>query len=197
MPSLMIHLKVGYEIGKKLNLNSYNYYLGLIAPDAPNLNGFAPKEERWPAHIRRKDLNDWRNALKEFYLANEENYNKDFIIGYYIHILTDIIFDDYFYLDIRNKVLKDNIKENEAHDVMSNDINNYYFEDYENIKKLLKSSNKSYNINNISKELLLLWKEKTIKRNIATNDSKYISEEEILRIVNQVYKETIKNKIVS
>lgn len=103
MPSTTIHEKVGYEIGKKLNVTSYDYYLGLLAPDAPNLNGFAPKEERWPAHIRRKDLKEWRKALQNFYISNIKNYNKEFLLGYYIHILTDIIFDDYYYKDIRKK----------------------------------------------------------------------------------------------
>lgn len=46
MPSLIIHQKIGYEISKKLLLNSYDYYLGIIAPDAPNVDGFAPKVER-------------------------------------------------------------------------------------------------------------------------------------------------------
>ena len=196
MPSLMMHIKVGYEIGKKINLNSYNYYLGLIAPDAPNLHGFAPKIERWTAHIREKDLNDWRNKLNEFYFNNQENYNKEFLIGYYIHILTDIIFDDYFYFDIRKKVIQDNIQEDIAHDVMSNDINNYYFEEYQEVKDILESSNLGYNINNISSELLLSWKDKTTNRNITTNESKYITEEEILELVNQVYKETLMNKIL-
>lgn len=79
MPSAIIHEKVGYLLRKKLNINSYDYYLGLIAPDSPNLNGFAPKDERWPAHVRRKELNEWREALFKFYLKNKESYNKDFL----------------------------------------------------------------------------------------------------------------------
>ena len=62
MPNITIHEKIGYELSKELNTNSYDYYLGLLSPDTPNLNGFGPKEERWASHVRRKDLNEWRNT---------------------------------------------------------------------------------------------------------------------------------------
>lgn len=191
MPSLMIHLKVGYEIGKIFNLNSYNYYLGLIAPDAPNLNGFAPKEERWAAHVRAKDLNDWRTKLNQFYLKERKNYNTDFIFGYYVHILTDIIFDDYFYISIRTKVIADKNPEKEAHNIMSNDMHNYNFKEFSKIKDILGNSVISYDINNVTKELLLQWKEKNIKRVIPIEGSIYIDENTIEELTNQVYKEVV------
>ena len=43
MPNVMIHEEVGYYLSKKLNKNSYNYFLGIIAPDAPNTYGFGKK----------------------------------------------------------------------------------------------------------------------------------------------------------
>ena len=125
MPSIMIHLEVGYLLSKKNNLNSYNYYLGLIAPDSPNLYGFGIKEERWSAHVRRKDLKEWRESLKYFYLKEKDNVPKDFLLGYTIHILTDIIYDDFFYKQVKEEILKDNILEEDAHNTMRNDMDNY------------------------------------------------------------------------
>lgn len=194
MPSAIIHVKVGYDIGKKYSLNSYNYYLGLLAPDAPNLNGFAPKKERWQAHVRREDLTEWSRALLEFYLKNKENYPKDFLLGYYVHILTDIAFDEYFYQKIRTEIEKQGYKEN-AHQIMSNDMETYYFTEFEEIKEILKNSQVSYNINNISHELLLAWKEKIINTSNKTNNGKFVTETVIENLTNLVSKHLVESNI--
>lgn len=189
MPSIMIHLKVGYEIGKRLNLNSYDYYLGLLAPDAPNADSFAPKDERWSAHVRREDLKEWREELNIFYQKNKDKYPKYFLLGYYIHILTDIIFDDFFYFDIRKEIQKNNSIKLDGHEIMSKDMEKYYFEEFTNIKNILKSKNDTYQINNISEELLNHFKHKIINRAISTNNSKYITEDIIKKLVAKVQKE--------
>lgn len=197
MPSAIIHEKVGYNIGKKYNLNSYDYYLGLLAPDAPNLNGFAPKEERWPAHVRRKDLNEWREALLGFYLESKNNYPKDFLLGYYIHILTDIVFDDFFYKKIRKEINMQGNSKEDAHQIMSNDMEEYYFNEFDEIKELLKNNETSYSINNISKELLTSWKDKIINAPIKSNKREFVTEEVVENLAHIVYEELLKNNIVN
>lgn len=197
MPSAIIHEKVGYLLGKKLNVNSYDYYLGLLAPDSPNLNGFAPKEERWPAHVRRKDLNEWREALLGFYLESKNNYPKDFLLGYYIHILTDIVFDDFFYKKIRKEIKMQGYSKEDAHQIMSNDMEEYYFNEFDEIKEVLKNNQISYNINNISKELLISWKDKIINAPIKSNKREFVTEEVVENLANIVYEELLKNYIVN
>lgn len=189
MPSITIHEEVGYYISKKINIDSYDYYLGIIAPDSPNLEGLGPKEERWAAHIRRKDLKEWRKQIKKFYESEKNNYPKDFLLGYYIHILTDIIYDDYIYKKVKTKIINDNHTSLEAHEVMSKDMNNYYFPEIEIIKKKLLQNNVTYNINNISKKLLLEWKKK--QANILINDNKsiYITNDIIEELNIKVYDE--------
>ena len=190
MPNIMIHEKIGYELSKQLNTNSYDYYLGLLSPDTPNLYGFGPKEERWKSHVRKKDLNEWRKSLKDFYINNKENYNKNFLLGYIIHILTDIIFDDYFYLDIRKEIIKNNNCDNDkAHIIMRQDMNKYYFNEFEDIKRILSSSNNSYSILNNTKENILKWKNLNIEVNITNNTSEYIDEKIINDLVDKVLKE--------
>ena len=67
MPNIMIHEKVAYNIAQKhKNLDTPNFYLGALAPDAVNLNGFASKEKRWTSHLRDKDLKVWRKNIIEF-----------------------------------------------------------------------------------------------------------------------------------
>ncbi len=189
MPNIMIHEEVGKYIGNKLNINSYDYYLGILAPDTPNLEGFAPKEERWTAHLRKKDYTKWRNNLKEFYLREKDNYNKDFLLGYYIHILTDIVVDDFIYLDLREEILRDGYKLEESHQVLLDDYSKYYFKEIEEIKDILNSSNKSYNINNISSDKLLKWKIKSINSFASSNQSKYLNSDVINFLNVEVYKE--------
>ena len=191
MPSVIIHEKVGNYISKKTGLSSYDYYLGLLAPDTPNLEGFAPKEERWMAHQRKKDYDEWRASILKFYNQEKNNYPQDFIVGYYIHILTDIVYDDFIYSKVRDEIMKDYTKE-ESHDIMRKDMTKYSFDKITEIEEILSNSSKSYDILNISKEKLLLWKEKEIMSWSKTDTSKYITDEIINELEKRVYNELIK-----
>lgn len=189
MPNVMIHEEVGYFLSNKLNKNSYNYYLGLLAPDSPNTYGFGKKEDRWLAHQRRKDYNEWRNSLKEFYNQEKNNYNEDFLLGYYIHILTDIIYDDFLYLKVREEILKDGYSLEESHDIMRNDMDKYYFNEIEEVKNILSKENETFEINGINKELMSKWKDKVLEEFTNKNESIYITKELINTLNELVYKE--------
>ena len=189
MPNVMIHEEVGYFLSNKLNKNSYNYYLGLLAPDSPNTYGFGKKEDRWLAHQRRKDYNEWRNSLKEFYNQEKNNYNEDFLLGYYIHVLTDIIYDDFLYLKVREEILKDGYSLEESHDIMRNDMDKYYFNEIEEIKNILSKENETFEINGINKELMSKWKDKVLEEFTNKNESIYITKELINTLNELVYKE--------
>ena len=189
MPNIMIHEEVGHFLSKKLNKNSYNYYLGLLAPDSPNTYGFGKKEDRWLAHQRRKDYNEWRNSLKEFYNQEKNNYNEDFLLGYYIHILTDIIYDDFLYLKVREEILKDGYSLEESHDIMRNDMDKYYFNEIEEVKNILSKENETFEINGINKELMSKWKDKVLEEFTNKNESIYITKELINTLNELVYKE--------
>ena len=190
MPSVIIHEKVGDFIASKLYIKTYDFYLGILAPDAPNLEAFASKEERWIAHQRKKDLKEWRESITSFYQKEKENYSEEFLLGYYIHVLTDIIFDDYFYWDTRKVIEKEYPKE-EAHKRLRDDMELYSFEESKRIKQILKDNNTSYDILNITKDKMIKWKEKEISSWKEKSESKYITEEMILKLENQVYKELI------
>lgn len=108
MPNIIIHEEIAYRIAKNKNeyLNS-DFFLGILAPDTPNLYGFGPKEERWLAHQRKKDLTEWKDNLIKFYNQEKNNYPKYFIEGYLTHILTDIIYDRDFYKKVRKEIIND------------------------------------------------------------------------------------------
>ena len=80
MPCIRIHEEVAYYYAKKnKEFDNSNFYLGVLAPDTPNLNGFAPKIERWTAHQRAKDYQEWKNNIIKFYNENKTKYDKYFI----------------------------------------------------------------------------------------------------------------------
>ena len=110
MPTVLIHEEVAYNIAKKYQEHdNKDFYLGALAPDSVNLNGFAPKEVRWTSHLRKENLDEWLEKVKEFYNENKNKYNKYFLLGYVLHIITDIVHDKYFYQNIRNIIKEDMI----------------------------------------------------------------------------------------
>ena len=135
------------------------------------------------------DYNEWRNSLNEFYQKEKNNYDEDFLLGYYIHILTDIVYDDFLYLKVREEILKDNHSLEESHDIMRDDMDKYYFNEIEDIKDILNKDNITYEINGISKELMSEWKEKVLKGLNNKNESIYITQEIIDTLNELVYKE--------
>lgn len=192
MPSCVIHEEVGYYLSKKLNLNSYDYYLGLLAPDSPNYKSFAEKNVRWIAHQRSSDYNEWRNNIKKLYSKEITNYSKDFILGYYIHILTDIIYDEFIYLKVRKKIIDEGISLDNSHNEMSSDMEKYSFIGIKDVINILNSSDKTYDILNISKDIMTLWKERKLVEFNMINNSKYITED-IINELNEMVYEEVKN----
>ena len=186
MPSSSIHLKVGFLFGKKNHYSSYLYYLGLIAPDSPNLYGIGKKKERWKAHVRRKDLKEWRESLKEFYFKNKEIYPSDFLIGYVIHILTDIIYDDFFYQKVQEQIVRDGISLENVHKTMWSDMDQYSFAELDEIINLLKSDSTTFPILGIEDNKMLSWKEKVVHLLAKDNISLYITDSLILELFHQV-----------
>ena len=188
MPNIMIHEEVANYLSDKIGINSYNYYLGILAPDAVNINGFAPKIERWTSHLRSKNYDEWYDQIIDFYNCNKDRYDRDFLLGYFIHVITDIVYDEFLYLEVRDKIINSGVSLEESHSVMRNDMDNYYFDDINKVIDILKSSNNSFNINNIESDVLIKWKNKCIDSFTNSNTSKYISSEVINNLNEIVYK---------
>jgi len=180
MPEINIHEKVAYEISKKYNLNSRDFFLGNLTPDAVNIDGFAAKEDRWASHLRKKNRNEWREEVRKFYDKEKDNYNRDFILGYITHILTDIIHDDYLYLKQRKQIKKDyNCDNDKAHQILREDMEKYRFKEWINIINILKSNNDYYDILNINKELEQKWLNKKVLEYLDDNKSIYQTDEDL------------------
>ena len=172
MPTILFHLKVANEYVKKNNkYDTNNFYLGNIAPDAVNAYGFASKEKRWGAHIRDKDLNKWKQNVIEFYKKNIGVTEEDFLRGYCIHILTDILMDEKYVSIFKNQIIEKGIEEEKLYDYYEKAIYKYENSmlnenwlkeevkkiksaniiEFNNISKQLQIDNIKYNINKYSK----------------------------------------------
>lgn len=200
MPNIIIHEKVAYNISKKYkSLANAEFYLGALAPDAVNLNGFAPKEIRWTSHCRAQNLNTWRENIIKFYSEQLNNYNKEFLTGYLIHILTDIVFDDYFYNDVTSKIKKDNPSVKDPHPILLKCMDEYskvnMNSDFLNEIRAKLTNATYYNILNISKEDLKAWSNKKLNEKFTTTiENKYIDDELITEVTSKVINEYEKVK---
>ena len=107
MPGQMMHLSAGtrwwQETGREGNFGQF--LLGCIAPDAVNARGFASKEVRWHAHLRDENLGVWKENARRFYQQQREFPDQDYLLGYLIHVMTDILWDECF-----DPVLEQNIR---------------------------------------------------------------------------------------
>ncbi len=195
MPNTVVHEEVGYYLSKKLDVSSYEFYLGLMAPDAVNVEHFANKQERWTSHVRDKDLNIWKENLKKFYKEEKNKINNDFLLGYTIHILTDIVYDEYFEEKIHKEILKNN-QEKDYWYIKWSDMDKYSFKEQSTINTILLKNNNYIEIKNITKEKLLKWKEKYLKNQSNLNKSLYFNQKIIDNLnirVEEELKEIITN----
>ena len=97
MASSMIHIAVANEINKKINKDKSKVLIGTIAPDISKLIG----ETKEKTHFQ--DRNDNIQILNKFLDKYKENLNDDFVLGYYIHLITDYLWYKYFMTEIENK----------------------------------------------------------------------------------------------
>lgn len=192
MPTNLIHLKVGYEYAKKhKEYDNKQFYLGLITPDTVNLHGFAEKEKRWGAHVRAKDLEDWKNNILNFYKENCNKYDKNYIFGYLVHILTDILFDEKnpneLFPKIEQKVGKEKSREEYSFQMNVYERSQIKCDWWEYVKNMLHES-KAESINNMDEKDIESWKELVLDRyeNETEADFELITPEYIDSIVQEL-----------
>lgn len=102
MASSMIHLYAGMRFAEAFpQYDTPQFYLGCIAPDCVNLGGFAPKEVRWHAHRRAGSIEEWKGNLAGF-CRKQDGADPMLKAGYAVHILTDILWDEFFHETVWN-----------------------------------------------------------------------------------------------
>ena len=96
MPTPIVHLCVAKELIEALGVqDGPGFYLGSIAPDAmylaPTYYDTDGYYERYrTAHLLRGDFARWKAAVRAFMREHSTGEQRDFYLGYGVHILTDI-----------------------------------------------------------------------------------------------------------
>ncbi len=95
MPSSCVHLYAAQLLADRFDIDDLpGFYLGSVAPDAVNLNGFAAQPVRYAAHIRSTDYNEWKQNIRRFYEENNSQYPRSYLLGFLAHLYTDIAWDE-------------------------------------------------------------------------------------------------------
>ncbi|SEP59659.1 zinc dependent phospholipase C family protein [Butyrivibrio sp. TB] len=139
------------------------YIVGSIAPDAVHANpNYSPelKEKshlfadglKWGEVASEKEYDEWLDSIKEFYFNNYFKYDRDFFLGYIVHVLTDICSNSEIYAPFYKSLAQDEIAEKKKQfSYESYCVNYYLFREYSKDKRLVDTLKKgrSYSIPNI------------------------------------------------
>lgn len=194
MPSTLFHLKVGYEFATKhTEYNKPEFYLGVIAPDAVNLNGFAEKSIRWKSHNRDWNLDIWKNNIINLYNNLKDKNDNVYLLGYIVHILTDIVVDDlYLNKGIYNDILSNGIKPDDAFDFFNVEVQKYAKSQlnekwWSNTVNMLNNAC-AEDINGIGANMITAWKDKELSyySNMDKDNYDYIKPDFLLLVTNYV-----------
>lgn len=103
MAYTMIHILIAEKILEyiKTPVDHSTYILGTIAPDAVHAaKDYSPIQKershlfvegaRWGKVTSEEDFVKWSESIKAFYLKEHDRYDRDFFLGYIVHLLADI-----------------------------------------------------------------------------------------------------------
>lgn len=123
MASFLIHMCVCDEVNKIIKKDRKKILIGSIAPDIAKLVGInrdITHFGEYPTFKETEFLNKYKN-----------NFNDDFVLGYYIHLYTDYLWDKYFIKKIYNDGIVSMIDgTNKKYD---GDICDYLYKDYDSL----------------------------------------------------------------
>lgn len=160
MAYTMTHILIAEKVMQYINpiVNYNTYIVGTIAPDAihasKNFNvkmkeqsHVFDKDASWGRISTQEELDIWLERIQEFYLSEHNKYDRDFFLGYVIHLYVDVCSSHNIFLPFYNGLKNDEklfaIK-NQQFKKESYDINYYLYQDYakyHDLKKILSVGN--------------------------------------------------------
>lgn len=99
MPLPMVHLAVAVEYAKNYPslINCPEFFLGSITPDAIHMRKGTNREDKGVTHLRTEEVELWKRNILDFHRKNKDNKDYNLLLGYSIHIFTDIIWHETLY----------------------------------------------------------------------------------------------------
>lgn len=98
MASVIIHLAVAKKVNEVLKRNQNELFLGAMAPDAAKLVGSSRKI----SHFITNPNSD-TPELNIFLDKYQEDLDDTFVLGYFIHLVTDVLWFDEFLVNFVNE----------------------------------------------------------------------------------------------
>jgi hypothetical protein len=170
MPLPMVHLGTArvYAKGFPTLSNCPEFYLGCISPDAIHMRENVDKKDKRITHLHEEG-NEWKSNVISFLKQNRYKQNYNFLLGYGIHILTDIIWWETVYIKFKQEYVKDQNPVQDLKLAYYNDTDQLDFELYKNsewresIWNLLKKS-ESFSVEGLLEiSEITAWKSHTLK----------------------------------
>ncbi len=94
MPLPMVHLHVAKAVSGVTNpTDMAAYYLGSLAPDAFHSRTNKQLEDRSITHLYNNNKDIWLKNVLDFMRNNNSGIDNSYLLGYSIHLLTDIIWE--------------------------------------------------------------------------------------------------------
>lgn len=184
MPGSITHLKTAYYYNVRHgSKNDGKLYLGSVVPDCVNIDGHAPKSLRWPAHLRESSLDAWQDNAAAFFNAHKCDTDTDYLKGYILHILTDIVWDRSFDMSLYALLLRSGVPEDRLKESRWEEIYAYertQFKEKWLIEDCLPKlgSAEAEDIGTLDKAAVERWKQKVcLLENESENPPKFVDEE--------------------
>ena len=124
MAYTMTHILVAEKVLEYFDcpIDYDTYIVGSIAPDAVHANpNYSPelKEKshpfadglKWGEVASEREYDEWLDSVKDFYINNYFKYDRDFFLGYIVHVLTDICSNSEIYAPFYKSLAQDEIAE--------------------------------------------------------------------------------------
>lgn len=128
MASSYIHLAIGQEINKKLNLNEPEFLVGSVAPDLSN----TLKISNFISHFKdtKTGLILFRNFINDY----KDNIHNPYELGYLVHLITDHIWRDETGPNYSKVFIEEYLnKINSTSDLSYNDLKSEFYQDFNSI----------------------------------------------------------------
>lgn len=116
MASWMVHFRIADRLMDYLKVYEEEFIVGNIGPDCGEPN------EDWSAFYPSANVTHWKETEDKSGIKSEDFYNtyinsnieiskKSFYLGYYVHLLTDVLWREKVYLPVKNNYMENFAKD--------------------------------------------------------------------------------------
>ena len=191
MPLPMVHLSTAVKINTLQGLKSPEFYLGSISPDAVHMRTGFVRDDKPRSHCNARMLTSI-NELDSLcvMIKNSVCKEREFLLGYLIHILTDLFWEDTILKTYGERYEADPTPIQDKRMAYYNDTDQLDFAFYEKenwrseIWEMLAQTKDFAVENAVNKDEVAAWKYRTLNwynsgKSQHTNPIKYINYEDL------------------